>query len=126
MSTLFSSSYPSPGQQSQPPRPMPFHMTDPFQDRGMGCFWLSADDHVLQFVSHLSCVLNMSYMSPFVRRPQGRALIAINPRYDVQEVWLWIYELLETETREIELDQTWENAITAACTEEPDDTDYFD
>jgi len=126
MSTLFSGSHPSPKRHALPPRPIPFHMTDPFQDRGMWCFWLSADDHVLQFVSHLNCVLNISYMSPFSPRPRGRALIAINPRYDAQEVWLWIDELLETETKEIELDESWENAIATACAEQPKDDDYFD
>lgn len=124
MSAFFPESYPTP-QHNLPPKPLPFHMTDPFQDRGMWCFWLTADTPVLQFTSHLNCVLSLSYAAPaFFSKPQGRGLVAINPRYDAQEVWLWIYELLESETHWVELDNSWEDAIQMAC-EAPEEPDFF-
>jgi hypothetical protein len=100
-------------------------MTEPFVERGVWCFWLAADEPILQFVNHLNCVLTASFMAaPFLRRPSGRAMIAINPRYDHQEVWLWIYELLEMETQNIELSERWEAMIDAVCQQEANDSEW--
>ncbi|MBL8163596.1 MAG: hypothetical protein JNJ61_16545 [Anaerolineae bacterium] len=124
MSSLFSTGHPSPTSRGAlPPKPLPFHMTDPFLDRGVWCFWLTADEQVLQYTNHLNCVLNVSYMTPpFMRKAQNRALVTINPRYDAQEVWLWMYETLETEAHVVELNESWEDAIVGACVY-PDEDD---
>ncbi len=90
-------------------------MTEPYLDRGMWCFWLTAEAEVLQFVQHLHCVTSVSSPGSLFRPPQGRVLVMLNPRYDAQEVWLWLYDLLEAETHEVELDEWWEEAITTAC-----------
>jgi hypothetical protein len=101
-----------------PPKPKPFHMTEPFQEREVWCFWLAAEEPVLQFVQNLHCIMAVSASTPFGRRPPGRVLVTMNPRYDAQEVWLWIYDLLEAETQQIELDDSWEAAIVMACESE--------
>lgn len=102
-----------------PPRPKPFDMTEPFNEHGVWCFWLTADLPVLQFVTHLNCVLNVAFMPPpFAARPHGRVLVRINPRYDHQEAWLWLYEQLELETRPVDLNDTWETTLAAICSTE--------
>lgn len=118
MTSLFSDRKPSLTPSSSagalPPRPKPFHMTDPFMDRGLWCFWLTADHPVLRFVSHLQCVLQQPMFNspfPFRQQQQARMLFSINPRYDHQEVWLWIYETLECETKTVELGDLWVDAI---------------
>lgn len=98
----------------QPPTPKPFHITEPFFDRGLWCFWLTADDEVLEFISHLPCILQPMLSSPFQRRLRGRVMFSFNPRYDHEEAWLWIHELLDTETNFIELNDSWEEAIRYA------------
>lgn len=101
---------------SLPPKPKPFDMTEPFYENGIWCFWLTADMPVLQFVSHLNCVLNVSFLPPpFALRAHARILIRINPRYDHQEAWLWIYDQLELESGEVELNVAWERALVEAC-----------
>ena len=105
-----SSSTPYSPRGNHPPKPKPFHMTEPFLDRGLWCFWLTADDAVLHYVSHLNCILPPQY-NPFHRRPQSRLLFMINPRYDHQEAWLWIYDQLEVETQNIELSEQWVEAV---------------
>ena len=103
------------------PKPKPFHIDNPFQDRGLWCFFLSADDEVLEFVSSLNCILQPSMGSLFHRRSlRGRVMFAINPRYDHEEVWLWITELLESEAQKVELNTSWEEAIDEAQTSESD------
>lgn len=111
-----------------PPRPRPFDMTDPFHEHGIWSFWLTADLPVLQFVANLNCVLNVSYMPPpFAARPQGgRVMVRINPRYEHQEAWLWIYEQLELESRQVELSDTWEVALENACSLGNDDDNLDD
>lgn len=102
-----------------PPKPRPFDMTEPFCEHGMWCFWLTADMPVLQFVTHLNCVLNVSFMPPsFISRPHGRVLVRINPRYDHQEAWLWLYEQLEFECRLFELNDSWEATLDDVCSAE--------
>ena len=44
-------------------------------------------------------------------------MFAINPRYDHEETWLWITELMESETKLVELNDIWETAINAAHTD---------
>ncbi len=103
------------------PRPRAFHITDPFLDSGLWCFWLTADDEVLAFVRTLNCVLDPSADSVFRRQARGRVLFGINPRYDHEEAWLWINDMLASETQQVELNQRWENAIDNAHETELDD-----
>lgn len=107
-----------------PPRPQPFHMTEPTMQNGIWSFWLTADERVLNYVSHLNCVLNFTNSpfspSPFARRVGGRVMVSINPRYDHVEAWTWIHHLLEGETEVVELGDTWEEAIDLACQHEDD------
>ena len=95
------------------PRPQAFHITDPFEERGLWYFWLTADDEILDFVARLNCVLDPA-TGPFRRRPRGRVRFAINPRYDHEEAWLWINDLLNSETSKVELNKRWEDAIDSA------------
>lgn len=101
------------------PKPRPYHISDPFQDRGLWCFWLAADEQVLEFVSTLNCILKPTYDSPFNRRLRGRVLFALNPRYEHEETWLWITEMLESETKQVQLNSGWEDAIDEAQTQQP-------
>jgi hypothetical protein len=97
-----------------PPKPKPFHMSEPYQQPGgLWAFWLTADDRVLKYVGSLSCILSSSNQSnsPFARPARGRMMFNINPRYEHEEVWLWIHRLLEGESEEIELSNTWENVL---------------
>jgi len=98
------------------PKPHPYHITEPKQERGLWCFWLTADAEILQYISNLNCILQVSYGSPFQRRLRGRVLFAINPRYDHETTWLWITELLDSEAVPVELDSSWESAIHDAQT----------
>ncbi|MBA3870457.1 MAG: hypothetical protein ABI970_05045 [Chloroflexota bacterium] len=102
---------------SLPPRPKPFHMTDAALQNGLWSFWLTADEPILQYVSNLNCVLSFTG-SPFLRRPGGRVMVSINPRYDHLEAWNWIYNTLEGETQIVDLGETWEQAIDWACQSE--------
>ena len=104
---------------SLPPRPQPFHMTDAIYQNGIWSFWLSADEAVIQYVSNLNCVLPFAN-SPFLRRPGGRVMVSINPRYDHAEAWTWLHNTLEGETQVVELGETWEQAIDRACQCEDD------
>jgi hypothetical protein len=97
---------------SRPPTPKPFHLTEPFQQPGgMWCFWLTADDDILSFVGQLSCVLSVSSQPAFARSARGRAMFGINPRYDYEEAWMWIYRMLESETEPVELGGLWTEAL---------------
>ena len=104
-----------------PPQPKAFHITEPFQDRGLWCFWLTAENEVLEYVAHLPCILHPVFSSPFQRRLQGRVLFSINPRYDHEEAWVWISDLLESEASHVELTESWEDAIRSAHEEESKD-----
>lgn len=101
----------------QPPRPKPFHMTEPVFQNGLWVFWLTADENVVQFVNALNCVLPFAN-SPFFRRSGGRVMVSINPRYDHREAWTFIQELLQGETETVDLGDSWEEAITGACQHE--------
>lgn len=104
------------------PRPKPFHITEAKQERGLWCFWLTADDDVLDYVQHLHCILQPMHTSPFFnRRLSGRVMFAINPRYDHEEAWQWIIDLLQTETSSIELNEQWESAIDEALPNNTED-----
>ena len=106
-----------------PPTPKPFHITEPKFERGLWSFWLTADDDILQYVRHLNCILQpMSSGSFFTRRLTGRVMFAINPRYDHQQAWQWIVDMLQTETSSIELDEKWESAIDDALPNKSDDS----
>lgn len=97
------------------PKPRPFHITEPHQERGLWCFWLTAEQDVLRFVYNLNCTLLPSGGAlPFGRRLSGRVMFAINPRYDHEETWLWLHEVLESETKQVELNDNWESAIRDA------------
>ena len=97
------------------PKPSPFHITEPHQERGLWCFWLTADDEVLRFVHNLNCIILPGFSrSPFGRKKMGRVLFAFNPRYDHQETWSWLHEVLDSETKKVELSDDWESAIRDA------------
>jgi hypothetical protein len=97
------------------PKPKPFHITEPHQERGLWCFWLTADDEVLHFVSDFHCIIMPTFgRVPFGRKLMGRIMFAFNPRYDHEETWLWLHEVLESETKQVELNDTWEAAIRDA------------
>jgi hypothetical protein len=98
-------------QAAYPPKPKPFHMSEPFvQPGGLWCFWLTADTTILQFVATLNCIMQMP-APPFARSAPGRVMYAISPRYNHEEAWLWIYRLLESETEFVELSELWDQAI---------------
>lgn len=97
-----------------PPRPKPFHMTEPVLQNGLWVFWLTADDHILHYVNTLNCILPFA-MSPFLRRPGGRVMVSINPRYDPLEAWTFIQNVLQGEAQPVELEAAWEKAIVDAC-----------
>jgi len=106
-----------------PPRPQPFHMTEPTLQNGIWSFWLTADESVIQYVNHLNCVLSFAASpfsgSPFApRRIGGRVAVSINPRYDHLEAWRWIRATLEGEAQIVDLGDTWEEAIDLACQSE--------
>lgn len=71
---------------------------------------------MLDYVGHLHCILNTPAPFPFQRRPQGRQLFTINPRYDHQEAWLFIYDSAEAESKNVELNEIWEKALEDAPT----------
>jgi hypothetical protein len=97
---------------SRPPKPKPFHMSEPFQQPGgLWCFWLTADDPILRFVGYLSCVMNIGNAAPFPRSSRGHVMFGINPRYDHEEAWMWIYRMLESETQPVELGSLWTEAL---------------
>lgn len=95
---------------SHPPQPKPFDMGEPFQQGGLWCFWLTADDEILQYVATLNCVLSAT-TPPFTRPTRGRRLFSINPRYQYDETWMWLYRHLETETEEVALADMWEQTL---------------
>src|SRR5688572_20300087 len=85
-----------------PPRPKPFHITEPVFQNGLWVFWLTADENIIQFVNTLNCILPFAN-SPFFRRSGGRVMVSINPRYDHREAWTFINELLQGETETVDL-----------------------
>src|SRR5689334_18176335 len=109
-------------QSSNPPRPKPFDITEPVrQPNGIWTFWLTADERILDFVAHLSCVMPPP-SPPFGSRPlRGRMQFAINPRYEHEEAWLWIYRTLEDETRFVELSDLWEDVLGDETDNQKDD-----
>jgi hypothetical protein len=109
-----------------PPKPRPFDITEPFENSGVWCFWLTADVTVLQLVAGLNCILYAGcHPSPATHPPHPRVLYTINPRYDHQEAWLWIYDLLEVETKTIELNELWEDALSDVCHDAPEFDDLW-
>ncbi len=103
-----------------PPRPKPFHITEPFEQRGVWAFWLTAEPEVIQFVRHLSCVLQVVYNGPpFFQRPNNRVMVTFDPRYEHEEAWLWVHEELEAESVPVELAEEIEAALDDAI---PEDT----
>ncbi|GAB5491620.1 MAG: hypothetical protein Phog2KO_18350 [Phototrophicaceae bacterium] len=98
------------------PKPKPFHITEPHQEHGLWYFWLTSDDHILRYVQNLNCILKSKFGgSAFGQtRLRGRIKFAINPRYDHQETWLWIQDVLTSETSIVELGTNWEDAIQKA------------
>lgn len=100
-----------------PPKPKPFDMSELIaQPGGLQSFWLTADEDVLKYVAHLNCVLNSSAAPPFSRNLRGRRMFSINPRYDADEAWMWIYRLLESEANKVILSDLWDEAL-----EEPEE-----
>jgi hypothetical protein len=100
---------------SVPPTPKPFDMSEPVQQPGgLWGFWLTADDDILRYVANLNCILNASAPPAFSRTLRGRRLFSINPRYDHEDAWLWIFALLEAEAKKVTLTDTWEDALKEA------------
>lgn len=102
----------------QLPKPKPFHITEPEEEQGLWCFWLTADDAILHYVYNLNCVLAPKPSNlPFSQdKLHARIRFAINPRYDHEETWLWLNDVLASETTVVELDTSWEDAILEAQT----------
>jgi hypothetical protein len=95
-------------------------MTEPFDQRGVWTFWLTAEPDVIQFARVLSCVLQVTYNGPaFFQRPSNRVMVTIDPRYDQEEAWLWIHDQLEAESIPVELPEELETALDDAI---PEDT----
>jgi hypothetical protein len=108
-------------QPHSPPTPKPFHMTEPFQQpAGLWCFWLTADEMILDYVANLNCVMQMPPPA-FVRQARGRVMYALSPRYNHEEAWMWIYRLLESETEYVELDNIWDGVFE----DEPEERDLL-
>jgi hypothetical protein len=63
---------------------------------------------------------------PFFHRPSRRVLVKLNPRYDPQEAWHWLYLMIESEAQSIELGEQWEAAIQTACEPENEDDTYYE
>lgn len=87
-------------------KPLPFLMENPFrQHTGSGDwhFWLKADMPIYEFVRSLDCIAHVHYEDVW-----QRAWVSINPLYDYEEAWLFVYSEIEAETRRIELDKVWE------------------
>lgn len=63
---------------------------------------IAIDYAYFDFIRAMPCVLSTEAWI-------GREIrVYIDPRYDYEEAWLWIYEQLETETREVELGEVWD------------------
>lgn len=107
---------------SQPPKPRPFDMSEPFYQGGMWCFWLTADEEVLRYVSTLNCILTTS-SSPLMRSMRGRRMFSINPRYNYEETWMWLYRTLELETEHIHLGDLWTDVLSDSFEEELSDSE---
>lgn len=93
----------------------PFHMTEPVFEDDLWCLWIYADSQILSYVQELECIIK----APHYRQlpglpPEKRIKVAINPRYDYQEVWLWLWDILELETKHTTLSEQWENALSQA------------
>ncbi|MEO1253798.1 MAG: hypothetical protein AAFY41_02770 [Bacteroidota bacterium] len=98
---------------SEMPQRSNFHMTEPQNEQGLWCFWITvACESTLDYVRSLDCII----APPHYRELPGvsdqrRTKLAINPCYDYAEAWLWVHDELCVETRAIELDNTLEKAI---------------
>lgn len=87
-------------------RPKAFVMENPqniISGSGNWQFWLTAPLHVYDLVASWDCVAHLHYEDVW-----KRAYVVIDPRYDYQEAWLWIYEQLEAETQQVELSDVWD------------------
>ncbi len=100
-----------PPDKSMPPKPRPFDLTEPFQERGVWCFWLTAEPHIQEFISSLNCILGPKFNPSYFRQPGARVMYSLSPRYDHEEAWVWIHDVLQTETSEVELSDALEDAL---------------
>lgn len=83
-------------------KPKPFVMENPEQYApGKWQFSLTAPDSLITFTKNLACVVNVV---PIYGESH---LVVINPRWDYQEAWMFIYEQLESESNETKLDDVW-------------------
>ena len=100
------------------PKPKPFHITEPVLNNGLWSFWLTAEDEVLAFVQNLHCMQiaqkSRFGSSRFQAKLSGRAHFTINPRYNHDEIWAWLHEVLTAEANTVALSDSWESAIEAA------------
>jgi hypothetical protein len=83
-------------------KPKAFVMSEP-QFVGVWLFMLTIDRKYWDFVKRMPCVNTTSELSG------NNIHVWIDPRYDYEEAWLWIYEQLETETHEVVLGAVWDS-----------------
>jgi hypothetical protein len=85
-----------------------FSMSEPqaIGKRTRFAFWLTAtEERFFAVARQMNCVA-------FVDEPQhNRALVEISNDHDPDEAWHWIRTELEEESRVVELDQIWKDAL---------------
>jgi len=69
-------------------------------------FRLYAEPNILEFVENLDCVATVTKFTTM----SDQIDVWLNPLYDYEEAWLFIFEQLEIETLKVELDTSiWGN-----------------
>jgi hypothetical protein len=90
-------------------KPQPFVMENPVNiasGSGNWQFWLTLPQDkrsLYDVVASWDCVSHLHYEDVW-----RRASVIIDPRYDYEEAWLWIYEQLQIETAVVELSEFWD------------------
>lgn len=83
-------------------KPKAFVMSEPMLlGVGIWMFSLTIDRKHWEFVENMPCVRTTVELS------RHHMHVWIDERYDYEEAWLWIYEQLEAETREVQLGDMW-------------------
>jgi len=88
-------------------KPKAFALDNPIINHGQCLIPLVIDQRYHEFVRAMPCTLRVD---DFMSMPNLLHL-HIDPRYDFEEAWLWIYEQLEAETNKVELGDVWGKAI---------------
>ncbi len=79
----------------------PFMMHNPTEHGARWLFMLEADENIRKFAETLPCVQVVLGLNG------DTCHVYIDTRYDYEEAWLWIYEQLENETRQVDLSEVW-------------------